>query len=718
MFKNLLEYLAMKSRSSVSIKLFSLTCFLIAWVLSVSSCKSMPNNKINLRGTYYWAPCSEKDTYQDFLQQKDKFVHMDKLGGNNLSELVGITGNYVWVTFDFDIPQELQGQDLGLVVPIIKFADDLWLNGYNIAGYGSFPPNETSAWFQGQYFLFSEEILKPQGNTVLIKIWVHGKCRISTEAFIAPRLAAKNYSELLTFLHSRIYIFFEGGMFCAFLLYIFLFFRSRKKSPQHLSFALLNFSTMEFLAAFYAPDMPFYTSQHVSNLLYFKVTLCFNAYAIMYFVSTFILNFLSIKAPKYIKATNLSVFFFQSLITMAAPDYNFLMAICPIMLFLLPLQLGYALFCLFKGLVDKEQREKALTLLQGFAPTLLTIAIDISIRLIRPEKIYMYYTIIGWQLSIIFFLLLLTRQFYSLYYRVEVLNTDLEKQVMIKTHKLSAVNIELENIIRRSNEDLSMAAVVQRKFFPYPSRNFKGWDIYIYYKPLADVSGDLYDYYYNNDKLNGISIFDVSGHGIASSLITMLAKDMIKNLFDLGTINGEKVSETLEKFNKTLSDAKGSVDNYLTGLLFRFGQFDTKDRCNVELVNAGHPYPILYNAETQETTRIKPFNIDSQFGAIGIRGLDVSFQQTEFTMHQNDILVCFTDGILESTNQLDEQFQYERVEQIIKENANRSSKEIIELLTKALDTFRDSKPLQDDITVIVLKRNNSSDYIEELYDNN
>ena len=694
---------------------------LLLGVIFFTSCKTKPGpeERIDFRDSFYWALCEKDSTYDDFLANRDKFVHLDELRGNNLSNLeqVGTQGKFIWITFDFTVPENLKNQDLSLVIPFLKFSDEVFLNGFFIGGYGTYEP-ETSPWFQSQDFWIAQNMIKEGTNTILIKVWVHGKCRISTETFIGPRIQSENYSKLVTFLHSRIYIFFVGGMFAAFLLYFFLFFRSRRRSPQHLSFAILNFFTILFMAAFYAPDFPFYTSHHMSNLTYMKISLCIGAYGVFYFISSFILNYFDHPTPPAVKTFNLVVVTFQILLTLGVTNYNTLMKICPLMLTLIFIEMGYSVFIFFKYLFTKPKRSQAITLIRGFAPVLIAIAIDIIIRLIWKERIFMYYSMIGWQLSIIYFLVLLTKEFYHLFYQVEVLNTDLEQQVLIKTHKLSQANIELENIIRKANEDLAMAAIVQKKFFPFPKRNFKGWDMYIYYKPLAEVSGDLYDYYSVNEKLNGISLFDVSGHGIASSLITMLAKDIINNLFDEATDKGESVSETLEKFNEALNVAKGDVDNYLTGLLFRFGQFDSKERCNIELSNAGHPYPILYDSKTKQTMQLKPYDLEKQYGSIGIKGLEVSFQQTEFTMQPEDILVCFTDGILEATNPQNEQFQSERIEKIIRDNANLTSKELIEVLVKELETFRNGKPLEDDITIIVLKRDNSLNYIEELYDTN
>ena len=161
------------------------------------------------------------------------------------------------------------------------------------------------------------------------------------------------------------------------------------------------------------------------------------------------------------------------------------------------------------------------------------------------------------------------------------LNENLEKKVNERTHELkdanyelSILNARLEKEKFRSELELEMASIVQRKFFPQPIKHFKGWDIAICYEPLAKVSGDLYDYYNFKNILNGISIFDVSGHGISASLITMLSKNIISHAFQRGYRNRESIEHMLNRINNSIITEKGEIDNYLTGLLCRFSEFD------------------------------------------------------------------------------------------------------------------------------------------------
>ena len=272
----------------------------------------------------------------------------------------------------------------------------------------------------------------------------------------------------------------------------------------------------------------------------------------------------------------------------------------------------------------------------------------------------------------------------------------------------------MEQQIHRSETDLEMASLVQKKFFPYPPRKLRGWDIAVSYSPLDKVSGDMYDFYVSNESLNGFSLFDVSGHGIAASLVTMLAKNIIFQSFIRNMQKNETVSRTLYEINDEIIEAKGGIENYLTGLMFRFKPFDSNDVCKVEMANAGHPNPIFYSAEDDICDEIKSGDSESHHGAIGLDFITVSFPQISFKMAENDILLFYTDGLTESRNKNNEMFGKERVKKIIRSSYAKDSQSIMEDIIDEFNEFTKGVKRDDDITIVVMKRENSSNYVEEL----
>ena len=179
-------------------------------------------------------------------------------------------------------------------------------------------------------------------------------------------------------------------------------------------------------------------------------------------------------------------------------------------------------------------------------------------------------------------------------------------------------------------------------------------------------------------------------------------------------LRNETVSRTLYEINDEIIEAKGEIENYLTGLMFRFSKFDHNDECKVSMANAGHPNPILYSAKSNICDEIE--TTEDHHGAIGLDFIEVSFPQIDFTMAEDDILVFYTDGISESRNKAGEMFGKERIKKIIKENYAKDAQSIMEDLIDSFYTFTEGVKRDDDITVVVMKRENSSNYVEELGD--
>src|SRR5574344_1556319 len=203
---------------------------------------------------------------------------------------------------------------------------------------------------------------------------------------------------------------------------------------------------------------------------------------------------------------------------------------------------------------------------------------------------------------------------------------------------------------------MDLAVHVQQSFYPSQTQ-FPGWDIAICFKPLSGISGDLYDLYQIDGKLRGLSLFDVSGHGIAAGLVTMLTKSVFYRTFKNDLT--KNLSETLLDINNAVIAAKGNIENYLTGVLFRY---DEKSH-EMQLVNAGSPQPLFHRHNTNKAVLLAPRKDEKQCGMIGIPGLAVSFPLITFPMEEGDCLVCYTDGLTEAVNDKNEQFGKDRLMQ-------------------------------------------------------
>ena len=684
------------------------------------SCGPQKAPRFEIGDSFYYWEADADSTLGDALQNARNFKKLEDKSAYNLRNVLGKGSHYVWVRAEFEIPQELRHKPVGLVIPHLRFAEQLYCNNVFISQYGNFPPNEQSTLFKAHFFSFPLDILRQDGkNTVLIKIYAHGRSGISSHAFIQHTGLAHANFEIINFHNTRSYIFLFGIFIFTFILYT-CFYLGMKDFREFRDFALLNIFTAIFLLPFFATELPAYANGNIPYIPFIKLTLCIPPYIIIYFATLFVIDYTKRRFSKKYVIARAIILATQLAVTIFAPNYDFLIKITPFMLILLTMQGIIGAWVVVTGLIEKNTRKQSVQLLIGFSPFSIGGLTDIFLRFHDTSRTYPYFSIFGWALAIAVFIVLLAIRFSQIYLKNVQLSNHLLEEVSNRTHdlqdankELSLLNERLEKEKKRADMDLDMASIVQRKFLPKPNRHFRGWEIATCYSPQSKVSGDFYDYYSFNDTLNGITLFDVSGHGLSASLVTMLSKNIISRVFQTGFRRKERVDIILNKINNLILAEKGEIENYMTGVLCRFDDSEEPGKCNAELGNAGHPYPLKYSLKDNEVFELKGNDGKQHYGAIGMQGITVSFARSNFIMSTGDILVFYTDGLTEASNQNQEQFGIESVKEIIKANHAKSAGEILGLIVDELERFTEYRGIEDDLSLIIAKRKNTGEYVAD-----
>jgi len=624
------------------------------------------------------------------LPRSSNFKPLSAKEMKHLNKLITKEDNYLWLKIQFSLTDEMKDKDLGLFIGYLRGADLLWLNNVAIRQYGNFPPNENSAGFTGQYFMFPQNILNQNGiNTVLIKVWPSLFSSLSTKIFLGEKPDIFSAAEAMTFFNSKITLSFASTMLIVFFIYVFLYLvmKPYENRNMYLFFALLNLYTVHFLVPFFISEVSWAKPEWISYNMLIKIFLYGGACVTCYFANSFIISYFHKKDSKVIITIRLILLLIPLIITFSLKSLRSLNSFLPCIIFLGLTQFIFSIPRLIIAFLNKEKRKSAIHLLIGFSPVLTGLLIDAILKVGNINPNLPFFTIYGWQFTVFIFLGSLLLRFGSMYMRNTELNlklsefsSHLEDVVALRTKELSEANFVL-------SRGLETVAHVQKNFLPVKNKTFRGWDLSISYTALDNnVSGDLYDYYFTNSILEGLGIFDVSGHGIPAGLMTILAKGIISQHFITGKKQEEPISEVLEDINKSYIKEKVNVENYITGILFRFSEFNKKDVCSIEFANAGHPYPLLYSAKDDSVIELKQEQ-EKQYGILGVEGLDVSFPPINIRVGINDIIVCFTDGLTDAENKNGEEFSKEKLISIIKEHHDENALMLINRITEALYSF-------------------------------
>ncbi|MBN1499908.1 MAG: fused response regulator/phosphatase [Spirochaetes bacterium] len=284
---------------------------------------------------------------------------------------------------------------------------------------------------------------------------------------------------------------------------------------------------------------------------------------------------------------------------------------------------------------------------------------------------------------------------YELQILIHSINKVNERARLLRKNREYREN--LENAKKIMENDLKMAINVQKVYFPQKPPASNEWDVAFKSLPMAGVSGDFYDFYEQNGKLTGISLFDVSGHGIASALITMIAKSAAYRCFK--EMHDKPLNEVIEFINSELISEIDVMNYYLTGVMLKF-QDD-----NVEYVNAAHP-TMLHYSSTSDTV-LQPES-DSAFRNgcfIGISIFQMCYEVHKFKVEKDDSIIIYSDCLIEAENAEGERYGLERLLKTFKSvSKNNNAGKIINLIMNDFYGFLKTDKLHDDLTIVVLKR--------------
>jgi serine phosphatase RsbU (regulator of sigma subunit) len=688
--------------------LFAFICCTSLFTLTSCQEEEKPP-RIYLDDDFYWALTDAASEPED--AEKLTFQHLDNMGYKNLMDLVGIDGKYVWLKAEFELIPELKNDDLSMVIPYLHYADILYLNGkyiddYGIMGDSPDDPANQEAGYVAHLFDFPELYLNQEGkNTILIKIQCLGHATITDGVFIGLRQDGWRTSDNMTFWRSRFYTFFEGVMLLCGLFFLMLYF-IYKNEISYRRFGFLNILTALFFSIFFITDLP-WAGFHggVPFFYYVKFAKCICFFAMAFVFSMFICSFIEKQLKPYEIAIQYLSFIISTGLVILAPNYLWLvkntLILIPISCLGLFFSIGYAIAAFRK--TEGKLHIKVGVILSALFFLILVMGIDIIIKGTFRNIKMPFISIFGWTGVIIIFFIYFCIDYSKIANRLEYLNHSLEDEIKLQTKKLTDVNGRLEHDREKSLKDMRMAAIVQKKYFHAPEHSLTNWDFAVRYEPLSLVSGDLYNFYTDGEKLNGISIFDASGHGVAASLVTMLAENIIQQTYNDLLKNGESVAKGLKLINDRFIDAKGEIDNYLTGILLSMKDNDDGS-CTITMANAGHPYPLFYNAKEDAVEEMLPTADMPYTGPVGLSGMDVEYSEMSFTMNKGDILFLYTDGITEMQNREKHDFGIEPIKKLLSKNYADSAEDIAKNLMKSIENYIKDTPRTDDVSVIILKR--------------
>lgn len=671
---------------------FFFVAVIFSMLFLLAACSDSHHERISL--TEGW----EYNLFDPALHEND-FKPLEDSMLSNLENLVTDNYGYLWLRKRFSVPDTLKNKLLGCYLGRITIADETFLNGAKIGGEGLFPPHEFSAWNRARLYTIPANLILDGENELVVKIWVDGEGSIVSNPFIGEIDDATEIAKREAFWASRIQLVFAFLMFVIGLYHLLLYVKSRSEK-DNFAFGLINLISSVYLFVFYYVEFPAFTGEHISFLWFQKIFSSGLPYVLPFLVTMYINSFLKRRDRKPVLFARLVFAVVPVIIVMFCPSYRVLRQMQPLLQGMLIPPMVYILIILVGKVI--QRKKESLTLLIGFSPLVISVVLDFLIHSVFKFYNFPYISSTGWQLVIITLLFIMANRFANSKLEVEYLNRNLEKEVADRTKELSesnaqlsVTNDELSTAKRRADRDMQLAVYVQRSFYQKFMPDFSDWEVAYYFNPMAGVSGDLYDFFYKHETLRGVGLFDVSGHGIASGLVTMLAKTVIDRKFNEGL--EKPLSQVMGEINRQIGEEKGDIENYLTGVLLRL------NGNKVEYLSAGHPKAFFRSGHSGKTVPIEVKGQENGGGLIGIPMLEPEYSAIGFSMKSGDSILLYTDCLSESRNKEGKEFGYEGITRSFS-NADGAAQFQLDSILADFEKFTEGVPVNDDLTIIVLKK--------------
>lgn len=261
----------------------------------------------------------------------------------------------------------------------------------------------------------------------------------------------------------------------------------------------------------------------------------------------------------------------------------------------------------------------------------------------------------------------------------------LTSQVAIIIEKVRLLDEVVEK--KRIEAQLEIAREVQLELLPDNDPDLPNFDISAYVFPTEEVSGDYYDWVTIFEDQIGLTVADAVGKGIPAALLMAFLRASLRSAVQVGYAP----HIALAKVSNLLWDSV-EEHQFITGI---YGILDSTNRTFV-FSNAGHNPPVIVSPGGEY--RFVEYG-DLPLGMFR----DMHYHQHFIRFDKGQVMVIYTDGITEATNETGEEYGQERLAKRILEGIDLPAKQLIDFIRKGVADFTERKFLDDDGTLFIVK---------------
>ena len=269
----------------------------------------------------------------------------------------------------------------------------------------------------------------------------------------------------------------------------------------------------------------------------------------------------------------------------------------------------------------------------------------------------------------------------------EALAAALAAQCAVALQRVQMTEALIE--AEKMRAELELAREVQMSTLPATMPVLAGYDAHGCFEPAELTGGDTFDLSFVDGQLL-VVLGDATGHGIAPALSVTQMHAMLRMAFRLGADLEVAFAQVNDQLADTLPD-----DRFITAFI---GLLDPATH-RLRFVSAGQGPILHFQAAAGRFTRYPPTSFP-----LGAMHLPARRAAAALELLPGDVLLLLSDGIYEQHDAQGEMFGEERVEHLVREHGRGPMAELSARLLAAVQAFSGDTPQEDDITLVLLRR--------------
>lgn len=237
---------------------------------------------------------------------------------------------------------------------------------------------------------------------------------------------------------------------------------------------------------------------------------------------------------------------------------------------------------------------------------------------------------------------------------------------------------------------MELAKRIQTALLP-DEEKMTGFEVAARMAPAKEVGGDYYDIIETSNGDKWITIGDVSGHGVDSGLIMMMAQTSMLSM--VNNSDSPMPSKVLGSVNTVIREnlSRLGSDHYMTMMAIKLNG-------SCMTIAGKHQDIILYRAASNRTETIA-----TKGTWLGIAKKIGHFQKDQkVELQDGDIIMLYTDGITEASNKKGEMFGQARLEQTLDQYADLPINRLVDKIIGEVNAFQEDQ--SDDMTLLIIKK--------------